>query len=152
MLVARRRGMRRIAICALASALALAAATVDAQTAKLDTPLIARSAILTGRSPVLIRPIHPLVDLLIKSVGGTLGRSLPSVNARVADVPNAALTVLAGNALVQRIALDRQAIGMNERTGVTVGATAVRAAYGYDGSGVGVAIIDSGVAASHDDL
>jgi subtilisin family serine protease len=54
--------------------------------------------------------------------------------------------------VVQNVALDRQTIGLNERTGLTIGATAVRTAYGYDGNGVGVAIIDSGAAASHDDL
>jgi len=152
MLVARVCGMRRIAICVLASVLALAAATTDAQTLKLDRPLTVRAARLTGRSPIIIRPLHPQVDLLIQSLGGTLGRALPSVNGRVANVPNAALTILAGNSLVQKVALDRQTIGLNERTGVTIGATAIRTAYGYDGSGVGVAIIDSGVAASHDDL
>src|SRR5262245_56368121 len=105
MLVARARAMRRIAICALASALALAAATADAQTAKLDPPLLARVG-LAGRSRIIVRPIHPLVDLLIRTVGGTLGRALPSVNGRVADVPNAALTVLAGSGLIQKLTYD----------------------------------------------
>ena len=39
-----------------------------------------------------------------------------------------------------------------ERTGSTVGASAVRQELGYDGAGVGVAIIDSGSAATLDDL
>ena len=39
-----------------------------------------------------------------------------------------------------------------ERTAATIGATAVRESLGYDGSGVGVAIIDSGVTSWHDDL
>src|SRR6266850_4607656 len=152
MLVARASVMHRMTTGGIALLLALAAATADAQSLKLDPPLVARAARLTGQSPVIIRPLHPLVDLLIQSVGGTLGRALPSVNGRVASVPNIALTVLAGNSLVQKLALDRQTIGLNERTGATVGATAVRNALGYDGNGVGVAIIDSGVAASHDDL
>src|SRR6266850_6851165 len=152
MLVARASVMHRMTTGGIALLLALAAATADAQSLKLDPPLVARAARLTGRSPVIIRPLHPLVDLLIQSVGGTLGRALPSVNGRVASVPNIALTVLAGNSLVQKLALDRRTIGLNERTGATVGATAVRNALGYDGSGVGVAIIDSGVTPWHDDL
>ena len=144
--------MRRIVTCGTVLLLALTAANADAQSLKLDRPLTARAALLTGRSPIIIRPLHPLVDLLVRSVGGTLGGALPSVNGRVANVPNAALAVLAASGLVQRLAYDRPTVASNERTGVTVGATAVREAYGYDGSDVGVAVIDSGVAATHDDL
>src|SRR5262245_37157138 len=132
--------------------LALAGANADAQPLKLDRALAARATLLTGRSPIIVRPLNPIVDLLIQSVGGTLGRTLPSVNGRVADVPNVALAVLAANSLVQWLAFDRPAFAVNERTGITVGATAVRNTFGYDGSGVGVAIIDSGVGATHDDL
>ena len=39
-----------------------------------------------------------------------------------------------------------------ERTSATVGATTVRSDLGLDGTGVGVAVIDSGIAADHDDL
>ena len=39
-----------------------------------------------------------------------------------------------------------------ERTGRTIGAAAVRQELGYDGTGVGVAVIDSGVTPWHDDL
>ena len=48
--------------------------------------------------------------------------------------------------------MDRPVVGAMERTGATVGATAVRQELGVDGSGVGVAVIDSGVSPSHDDL
>jgi serine protease AprX len=44
------------------------------------------------------------------------------------------------------------ASGALERTGATVGSTAVRQEFGLDGAGVGVAIIDSGSAATLDDL
>ncbi|HEV8345973.1 MAG TPA: S8 family serine peptidase, partial [Vicinamibacterales bacterium] len=99
-----------------------------------------------------MRPLSLSVDLLLQSIGGQLGRALPSINARVADVPNTALLALAGNALVQKLALDRATIALNERTSATVGATAVRNTLGYDGQGIGVAIIDSGVVGWHDDL
>jgi serine protease AprX len=39
-----------------------------------------------------------------------------------------------------------------ERTSSTIGTTALRQALGYDGAGVGVAIIDSGITSWHDDL
>ena len=39
-----------------------------------------------------------------------------------------------------------------ERTGTTVGAVAVRQDLGFDGAGVGVAVIDSGITTWHDDL
>jgi serine protease AprX len=145
--------MRRIvASCGTVFLLALVAAKADAQLPKPDVPVTYPATLLMGRSQVIVRPLNPSVDLLIQSVGGTLGRPLPIVNARVASVPSGALATLAGNALIQKLALDRRTIGLNERTGATVGATAVRNALGYDGSGVGVAIIDSGITPWHDDL
>src|SRR2546425_13215089 len=144
--------MARIVTCAWVLFLAVIAARADARSPNLDVPLSYSSKLLTGRSQVIVRPLDASVDLLIQLAGGTLGRPLPSVNGRVANVPNTSLATLAGNALVQKVALDRKTIGLNERTGVTVGATAVRNALGYDGSGVGVVIIDSGITQWHDDL
>jgi serine protease AprX len=43
-------------------------------------------------------------------------------------------------------------VGALERTGATVRATAVRKQLGYDGSRIGIAVIDSGVTSWHDDL
>ena len=85
--------------------------------------------------------LAPVVHL----AGGALGRSLPLINAVVADVPNNALRALGGNLLIAHISLDRHVTGSMERTGATVGATAVRQELGYDGAGIGVAIIDSGI-------
>src|SRR2546428_9970739 len=144
--------MGRIVTCGAVLFLALVAARADAQSPKLDVPLTLPATLLTGRSQVIVQPLDASVDLLIQWAGGTLGRPLPRCNGGVANVPNTPLATLAGNALVQKVALDRKTIGLNERTGVTVGATAVRNALGYDGSGVGVAIIDSGITQWHDDL
>jgi serine protease AprX len=84
--------------------------------------------------------------------GGKLKRSLPLANGIVVDLPNDVLSALAAHPLVTHIAIDRLVVGAMERTGSTVGASVVRQELGYDGAGVGVAVIDSGSAATLDDL
>jgi serine protease AprX len=62
------------------------------------------------------------------------------------------LLALAGSADVKRIALDRPTVGLLERSGATIGATVARQQLGYDGTGIGIAVIDSGITPWHDDL
>src|SRR5262245_50481719 len=122
---------------------------------KLDAVLKARASRITGRSRVIIRAADGVsansVSTLIRVAGGKSGRALPLIGASVAELPNAAILALAGHPLVAQVSHDRPIAGAMERTGATVGATVVRRDLGYDGTGVGVAVIDSGVAA-HDDL
>jgi serine protease AprX len=115
-----------------------------------------RAARAVGSSRVIISAADtsqlPAVVDAIEHAGGTGRRALPIIDAFVADVPNPALSGLINNPAISHIALDRVVVGTLERTGATIGATAVREEFGYDGSGVGIAVIDSGITSWHDDL
>src|SRR6185295_9230891 len=89
---------------------------------------------------------------LIQVTGGTLGRPLSIINGRAANVPNWSLPILAASSIVQHLSLDRLVLGTMERTGATIKSDVVHQQLGLDGSGVGVAVIDSGVTSWHDDL
>ena len=120
---------------------------------KLDAALRIRAHEGRGTSRVILETTDgSAADSLIRSVAGTPGRVLPLLGGQVAEVPDGALEDLADNPGVAFIRLDRPVEGTMERTGATTGATWARAHLGVDGSGVGVALIDSGVTSWHDDL
>ena len=125
--------------------------------AKVD-PLLLEQFSVPGQSYVIVQAqdagVVGAVSGLITTLGGTLGRDLPILDARAASLPNASILTLAESALVKRVALDRLTLGFTspDRTAATVGADTVWQQRGYDGAGIGVAVIDSGVTAWHDDL
>ena len=131
------------------------AAFTDA-TSKLDTVLKKRLQYPSGRSRVIIQASEGLsteaMAPLVLDAGGALGRRLSGIRSHVAVLSNGALKRLAENPEVERISVDREIVGVTERTGTAVGATAARQEFGYDGTGVGIAIIDSGITPWHDDL
>ena len=152
---------RLLALGALIAALALTpagsrSAGAQADGSRLDRELRDRARTVAGSSRVILR-LQPGVspastDQAIRRLRGIAGRRLASVGGQVAYVPNTSLDALAGLPGVQSVSLDRRVYGTLERTAATVGATWVREQLGFDGTGVGVAIIDSGVANWHDDL
>jgi len=123
---------------------------------KLDKPLRGKAATALGRSRVIVRGAKGVSDdelaTVIRGFGGGNRRALRLINARAADLPDGALAALASDPRVAQISEDRPVAGAMERTAATVGATTVRRDLGYDGTGVGVAVIDSGAAPAHDDL
>ena len=88
----------------------------------------------------------------VRNLGGRLGRRLGLINGQVVELPNWLLRKLADSPAVESIVWDRPTSGDMKTAAVSVGARSVREDLGYDGAGVGVAIIDSGVANWHDDL
>ncbi len=120
---------------------------------KLDAALRIRAHEGRGTSRVIVETTDgSAADSLIRSVAGRPGRLLPLLRGQVAEVPDGALEDLADSPGVVFVRLDRPVAGTMERTGATTGATWARAHLGVDGSGVGVALIDSGVTSWHDDL
>ena len=118
----------------------------------LDPALQLRAQQPRGLSRVIIETIDGLpATAAIKAVGGRPGRYLRGLG-QVALVPDTALLQLAARPDIRSVALDRKVEGAMERTAATVGANWVRDKLGFDGTGIGVAIVDSGVANWHDDL
>ena len=88
----------------------------------------------------------------IRNHGGVAGKKLNLLKARAGRVPNSMLKRLADDSKVKRVHHDREAQGEIARTAQTVGSWAAAMDYGVTGNGVGIAIIDSGITAWHDDL
>jgi serine protease AprX len=119
----------------------------------LDAILAGRALAGAGVSRVIVqtRSGAPATDL-VRACAGTPGRLFPSLSAQVADVPDDCLESLAAAPDVLAVSLDRTVRGALRRaTRAAVGATWVAERLGFDGTGVGVAIVDSG-AAPHEDL
>jgi len=100
----------------------------------------------------IIVSLMPGADLPPQFKRFVRGERLAIINGVALEVPNGVLKQFERVPEVFRVHYDRATSSFNYRTAVTVGAMTVRATMGYDGAGVGVAVIDSGVANWHDDL
>ena len=79
-------------------------------------------------------------------------RNLDLINGVELELPNRVVAQLEARPEIFRVHYDRPVAAHNYRTSVTVGANLSRSYVGATGAGVGVAIIDSGIATWHNDL
>ena len=117
---------------------------------RLDAALLARLRAPHGSSQVIIRTTTNLpIDDVVREAGGTTIRSLGAASV-VALVPDGALARLAANPRVASVSADRRVTSTAAAGGVLDRIARLPQALGVDGSGVGVATIDSGISAGHE--
>ena len=143
----------------VAAALACAALFADTAPAsaqgrgRLDRALAARAG-TAGTSKVIVR-MQAGADAApgVRAAAGVLRGRLAAANAYIAEVPNSALEALASDPAVASLHFDRPVVPMLAAGVAGAAVDGVVAPRGeFDGSGVGVAVIDSGFAPWHDDL
>jgi len=121
--------------------------------AKLDPKLTerAKKGFGTSRAIVTLNEGCDLSAAYLRA-GGKKGPHFKSINSDLVELPNDALSDIAALPCVDSMHWDRPVKGQLAVASVVSGARAVQEAYGYDGAGVGVAVIDSGITNYHDDL
>ncbi len=114
-----------------------------------------RSTRLFGTSKVILT-INPgqeaNAEKEIKKLGGRVGRRLKLVDGMAVELPNRVIKQISERSEVLSVHFDRPIAPHNNRTTVSIGARAAQQQWGYDGAGIGVAVIDSGISGWHDDL
>ena len=84
-------------------------------------------------------------------MGGRLNHRLHSVKGIALTIPVSALPALEADPEILSVSIDHPMKGLDDVTDVVTGVNAAWNA-GYDGTGIGVAVIDSGINDSHPDL
>jgi serine protease AprX len=121
--------------------------------AKLDPALTQRAKRGLGISRAIVT-LNGVCDLsaAYAKVGGKKGAHFTTINSDLVELPNVALVKIAEHPCVNGLHWDRPVRGHMSFASVVSGARAVQQSYGYDGAGVGVAVIDSGITGWHNDL
>ena len=146
--------MVRRSLVTLACLLAATGIAAAAEVLRLDPVLLGPASSGDGVARVIVQT-RPGADAeaLVRACGGHPGLHFQTLSAQVADVPHRCLASLARHPDVRAVSADRAVHGaLQTSVRTSVGAAWVGDRLGFDGTGIGVAIIDSGVAAWHDDL
>jgi serine protease AprX len=159
MVVTRGRYLRTLAVTFLAvfaiSTWSPAYAAGGRPHEKLDRVLSERARHLAGRSRVIVE-FYATPDVrAITGAHGVAARVMRGRPAQVAEIGNFDLVSLARDPRVKRVMADRPAFATLERTAMAIGYQAPSSTSPgtpETGSGVGIAMIDSGVNTNHDDL
>ena len=153
MLSTRGLDLRGFALPILLLCVPVAAAGQGRPVQKLDRILSVRAHQFTGRSRVIVEFTGAPDVRAVTAAHGVTRRSLHNQRGHVADVNNFELAALAADPRVARVMADRPAFATLERTRAAVGlGTLMQRSLTGAGAGVGIAVIDSGVYAAHDDL
>jgi hypothetical protein len=148
---------RRACLVLMAGLVLMAPAALEAASpnrGKLDPLLRQRAARPEGRTQVIVRLRSGANGSdVVRKASGKAGVRLALLNAQVAELSDEALDGLTSDPNVVSVHYDRPLVasvdGMSVRVATGLAGTGSRNE--FDGSGVGVAIIDSGIAA-HGDL
>ncbi len=145
---------RRIALLALITLLAAGLSLADGNKHKLSKDLDALKGDNDGATvDVIIQFNQTPTDAhhqKVQSKGGVLKTKLDFIKAAHYTVPVEALDALANDPDVAYISPDREVSGSLDYVTSAVGAPTAWNIYGLDGTGVGVAVIDSGIHKSSD--
>ena len=112
-----------------------------------------RGLAATGFVDVIVQFTHAPTDddfSSLTQMRGKLKRTFPSIHGALMTLPAAALHGAAARPGIRWISLDRQVSGSLQFAEPTVN-TNIALQYGWDGTGIGVAVIDSGIY-NHPDL
>ncbi|MDA1183723.1 MAG: S8 family serine peptidase [Acidobacteria bacterium] len=145
-----RRSVTLIALIGLLYPVTSQAQQVESE--RLAPVLRERAKQLTGRSRVIVRFRGSADAQLIAGRGGVSGRRLGASDSQVAEIDNRALADLARNSQVARVSIDHPVFPTLDRTGAATAASLATQVFHATGRGIGVAVIDSGITAWHDDL
>src|SRR5215212_6635818 len=153
-----------LAYLAAVTAVAAALAWPCAPRAGAQTPADGRQKVsvdlrqklsLTGKVNVIVKAVgawNKTLDDAVKSNNGTVVKSFANFPLRAVSLPAAAVEAFAARPDVDYVALDRE-VKLLGHVSLTSGADAARVmgnyAPTYDGTGVGIAVLDSGMDPNH---